>query len=357
MAEVPQKLAPFLTRCKLGDAALSRVAERFARRQSEGKLPLDAAALNFALRAEGSPYVWPRAWTLEGDEPASSESVARLQAWLDQGRDSGNRRCGVALAATAERQVLAAVAIDALADLQPVPMRARAGTWIDINASMLVPTSEAKVLLLPPGGAPYSLPTSFDGRRVRARFRVDRPGQFLVQVLAHVDGGPRPVLEATVYADVAPSRSFFGDAAPGEPLEPLPRGANPSEALLDMVNRARAGVASSPLVRSSRLDHVAQKHAEAMRERKRVAHDVGEGDPESRVDQAGINFLATGENVAHALDITRAHRALWASPSHRGNLLEPRFDQVGIGVAPDPDGSVWVCQVFADLPEPAGKPP
>jgi uncharacterized protein YkwD len=41
-----------------------------------------------------------------------------------------------------------------------------------------------------------------------------------------------------------------------------------------------------------------------------------------------------------------AQRALWASPSHRENLLFPSFDLVGIGVAPDPDGTLWVCQVF-----------
>jgi len=42
-----------------------------------------------------------------------------------------------------------------------------------------------------------------------------------------------------------------------------------------------------------------------------------------------------------------AERALWASPSHRENLLLPRFDRVGIGVARDPDGTLWVCQTFA----------
>jgi uncharacterized protein YkwD len=66
--------------------------------------------------------------------------------------------------------------------------------------------------------------------------------------------------------------------------------------------------------------------------------------------------LATGENVAHNLDVTHAHRAQWASPSHRENLLQPRFDRIGIGVALDPDGSIWVCEVFADFPDPIGAP-
>jgi uncharacterized protein YkwD len=73
------------------------------------------------------------------------------------------------------------------------------------------------------------------------------------------------------------------------------------------------------------------------------------------VQAAELSILATGENVAHAIDVTRAHRALWASPSHRENLLQPRFDRVGIGIALDADGSIWVCEVFADFPDPVAQ--
>jgi uncharacterized protein YkwD len=356
VSQVPAALAPFLAQCKLGDAALARVAERFARRQAEGNAPLDVSEISFALRAEGSPYVWPRAWTLEGGDLASPAAVERMHGWLSSFEDGGERRCGVALATTRERSVLAAVAVDALADLEPLPVRVRAGTWVDVNASVLVPASDAKLIVLGPSGAPYSVPTSFDGRRARARFNVDRPGAFLVQLLASVAGGPRPVLEATVYADARPPTSFFADAAPGEPQQPLAAGDDRSAALLAMVNLARATEQSPALERDAALDGIAERHAQAMRKLKRIAHDAGDGDPRSRVEGAALSILATGENVAHALDVTRAHRALWASPSHRENLLQPRFDRVGIGIALDPDGSIWVCEVFADFPDQVGTP-
>lgn len=356
VSQVPAALSPFLGQCKLGDAALARVAERFARRQAEGNTPLDVSEISFALRAEGSPYVWPRAWTLEGGDLASPAAVERMHGWLGSFDDGGERRCGVALATTRERSVLAAVAVDALADLEPLPVRARAGAWLDVNASVLVPASDAKLIVLGPSGAPYAVPTSFDGRRARARFNVDRPGAFLVQLLASVAGGPRPVLEATVYADAHPPTSFFGDAAPGEPTQPLAANADKASALLAMVNLARATEQSPALQRDPTLDGIAERHAQAMRKLKRIAHDAGDGDPRSRVEGAELSILATGENVAHALDVTRAHRALWASPSHRENLLQPRFDRVGIGIAVDPDGSIWVCEVFADFPDQVGLP-
>jgi uncharacterized protein YkwD len=348
--DVRPELQPFFELCRHGDAALSRVAERFARRQTEGSAPLDVSEIRFALRAEGSPYVWPRAWTLEGGDLESPAAVARMRAWLQGFRDGGERRCGVALVSGGERSVLGAVAVDALADLAPLPVRVRAGSWVDVNAELLVPASEAKVIVLGPSGAPHAVPTSFDGRAVRARVHVDRSGAFLIQVLASVAGGPRPVLEATVYAELPTPRSFFMDPAPGEPSAPLAPNADKAAALLEMVNQARATEQSPPLSRDAALDAIAQAHAEAMRKLRRIAHDAGDGDPRSRVDAANLDVLAAGENVAHALDVGRAHRALWASPSHRENLLEPRFDKVGIGMALDSDGSIWVCEVFADTP-------
>ena len=42
-----------------------------------------------------------------------------------------------------------------------------------------------------------------------------------------------------------------------------------------------------------------------------------------------------------------ANRALHASPSHRMNLLGG-YTHVGVGIAKDDAGDVWVCEVFAE---------
>src|SRR5258705_6223647 len=135
MAHFPSALQPFFEQCKHGDAALARVAERFARRQSEGSAPLDVSEISFALRAEGSPYVWPRAWTLEGGDLHSPSALERMRGWLGGWSDGGQRRCGVALTTTRERSVLAAVAVDVLADLAPLTVRLRVGSWLDVHAT------------------------------------------------------------------------------------------------------------------------------------------------------------------------------------------------------------------------------
>jgi uncharacterized protein YkwD len=147
-----------------------------------------------------------------------------------------------------------------------------------------------------------------------------------------------------VFVDSDPPLGFSASAVPGESAAsadvPAPA------ALLQMLNAARQGERLAPLRAHPELQKVAQAHAQAMLDAARVAHDLGTGDPAERVSERGLVLSITGENVARADTLVRAHRALWASPSHRGNMLHSRFTHAGIGVAVDPDGGHWVCEVF-----------
>ena len=331
--------------CGEADAALVTVATRLAEQQTLADAELDVDGISYALRAAGAPYVWPRAWLFTGREGEVEVAKARMQRWLGSFSDGGARRCGLIVRHERDSRLsVVAVAVDALADLEPLPTRARIGQWIEVRATLRVPASEAKVVVLGPRGAPHPVPTSFDEGRVRARFNADSPGRWLVQLLGAVEGGPRPLLEALVFAGSEPERTALVDKAPGE--DALDPEGDPRSALYAMVNAARESERSSALARESRLEALAQAHAEAMRRARKTAHDVGDGDLIQRLEHAGLE-LSAGENVAHAASASLAQRVLWASPSHRENLLFRGFDAVGIGVAPDPDGTLWVCQVFA----------
>ena len=116
-----------------------------------------------------------------------------------------------------------------------------------------------------------------------------------------------------------------------------------------MVAAAREEVAVRALAPDPTLARLAAEHSARMMRAARLGHQVGDGDPRERVDRSGLRAREVGENVAHAADAASAHRALWLSPSHRENLLDPRFDHVGIGVRRDADGSLWVTEIFARL--------
>lgn len=339
----PAPPADGLPPCGEPDLALARVAERVATREVNGLPQLDSQELAFALRVEGAPYVWPHTWTLLAPDGDPADVPARVGRFLGSFPDSGARRCGAArVRGPRGSAAIAVVVVDALADLDPVPLRARSGQWLRFDAAMRVPSPFAKLVVLGPAGPPKTVPTTIHDGHVRATWVPDRPGPWTAQLVATVSGGPRPILEALVFADSAPPASYSEWPAPGE-FDTPPEGA----AALRMLNEARATEGLAALRPDHRLEAVAESHALAMKKRRQLAHDLGDGDPLARLARAGISTHAAGENVAHALTLRRAHRALWASPSHRGNLLDPRFVAVGIGMARDDDGSVWLCEIFA----------
>jgi uncharacterized protein YkwD len=60
-------------------------------------------------------------------------------------------------------------------------------------------------------------------------------------------------------------------------------------------------------------------------------------------------WLYVGENLYYCtvVDPDRGHRKLMESASHRGNILDPRFTSMGVGVYIDKRGRFWVTQMFA----------
>jgi uncharacterized protein YkwD len=342
---------PFASECPASDAALGRVAQWLAEGWSESKPVPGAGEIEQRLREEGAPYVWSHAWTLAGRGNLRQTVSPRLRAWLTSFDDGGERRCGFAVVERSGQWVVGAVAADALADLAPVPAQVRAGSWVEVQAELRVPFSGAKVVVLGPRGVPKAIPTSANGSSVRARFAADVEGPWLVQVLADVAHGPRPVLEASLVAGAGERRGRARQPAPGEDADSP--NSDPDSALYRMLNVARQSEGLPAIAREMRLDQLAMAQALALEKARRVAHDLGGGDPEARVSAAGLRLLAVGENVAHAESVARAHRALWASPSHRANILSPYFDAIGIGVVRDSSGGVWVCELFgrfADRP-------
>jgi uncharacterized protein YkwD len=335
-----------LAACGNPDAALAAVASRNVDRQIAGLGLFPSDELAFTLRAAGDPHVWPRAWSVSGPALAEDDLLRRVKTWAGNWRAQGTRRCGLARGVAADgTHVTAAIAVDVLADMAPLPTTARVGQWLTLEGTMLVPTTAAKVVLLGPRGAPRTVIASLSGNKVRSSFAVDQPGAWLVQVLATVSTGPRPVLEAMVFAGTAPPAAFVRAAAPGEAA--AAGASDDDEAMRRMINAARAAEQLPPLVRDVELDKLAMVHSEEMRRTKVVGHDVGGGDPRARIEAAGIKARIAGENVASASTLEGAHRALWSSPSHRGNLLGDRWTRVGVAVVRGTDGFVWVTELFA----------
>jgi len=301
------------------------------------------------LRSLGSPHVWPRLWVLEAQALSDEQLLEEWSGWIAGAPSSGQRRCGVARADAGDGRSAAVVVVtDALADLAPLPLEARLGQWLHFDARLLAGARSGRLLLLGPDEMPRSVPSRLDPEGLHATFSVDQPGFWRVQLLLDVGSGPQPALEAWVFVDGPPDLEAALRAAPGEIATPAGAGLDQLRAALSaMIDGARRSQGLPSLARDDRLDALAQAHAGAMRRSGRTAHDVGDGSPVERVALA-IAARRVGENVARARTLERAHRALWDSPSHRGNLLDAGFDALGIGLMKTDEGDVVVCELFVD---------
>lgn len=329
------------------EASLQVVARELAQAlATKGELP-DAQEIEWRQRKAGNPHVWARTWGAQVVGSLDRKQLAAdVKKWL--GPSASRLRCGVSLVhvgGTSEKEAAVVIAIDPVADLAALPTQVKLSTWIDLDAT-LHSGSGGRVVLLPPTGAPKTMLSSESAGHLKSRFMLAKPGRHVIQVLADDANGPRPVLEAEVYAGVEPPSAPPSSAVPGE--EKGDGVTDPIEALVKRINGAREAEGLSALTIDAELSKVSQAHAQAMMKAKTLGHDVGDGDPAARVAEAGgKKWKLIGENVAKAKTERAAHRAIYASPSHRSNVLEGRFKKVGIGIASDPKtGYLWIAELY-----------
>src|SRR5215469_5330669 len=123
--------------------------------------------------------------------------------------------------------------------------------------------------------------------------------------------------------------------------------------IVELVNRERAKAGVAALKLSGRLAVAARGHSYDMALRRYFSHDSADGvSPEQRLRGSGIEYTEMGENIYTedlpnpALLPQRAVAGWMNSPGHRKNMLSPRFDETGVGMARAADGSAYVTQDF-----------
>jgi hypothetical protein len=90
-----------------------------------------------------------------------------------------------------------------------------------------------------------------------------------------------------------------------------------------------------------------------MASRGRISHSSTDGRSYmERLVEEGFYFIAIGENVALSPGYMpeRIHQALMKSQGHRENILDPKFDQVGIGAVLKKNKGYFVTQDFRRAP-------
>ena len=108
-----------------------------------------------------------------------------------------------------------------------------------------------------------------------------------------------------------------------------------SAVLIDQTNNERAEMGLSQLVPSATLTASAQMKADDMADRSYFAHTSPTGlSPWYWFEQAGYNFQTAGENLAvNFRDSSSVTRAWMNSPTHRDNVVNRNYQEIGIATA------------------------
>jgi len=125
------------------------------------------------------------------------------------------------------------------------------------------------------------------------------------------------------------------DAAPAAALS------SAESCFYNAINRERAKVGHSKLALKDDLTSIARRHSKQMAADHTIYHNNNLG------NEISGNWYAAGENVGMGPDCPTIHDAFMSSPGHRANILDTDYNQVGVGVSTDENGTVYVTEDFA----------
>lgn len=126
-------------------------------------------------------------------------------------------------------------------------------------------------------------------------------------------------------------------------------GCMPSDAksFLDRTNSLRSSQGVAKLKESSTLTNKAEAWAQHMAATGKLAHS------NLTANLGGLKWKSLGENVGYSSPTSNTlktiHDMFAASAGHRANLLKSTYTHMGVGVAKDKHGRIWVAEVFARL--------
>jgi len=197
----------------------------------------------------------------------------------------------------------------------------------------------ARVFLTRPDGSVEQ--RVMPSRAVESKFSFTNNGAYKLEVMGDgSDTGPVIVANVPLWVGPVTQRQERVLGRAGTPAQSEAR-------LFELLNQSRAAAHLPALSLDDELRDVAFGHSTDMAEHDFFGHvSPTTGDPQARLQRAGVVVSAFGENIAQADTPENAHESLMSSPGHRAVMLGAAFTHVGIAAVPAHHALVYTL-VFA----------
>ena len=149
---------------------------------------------------------------------------------------------------------------------------------------------------------------------------------------------------------IFPGQTINIPSAPSTPTTPsTPTDIRALETeVIRLVNTERTKAGLSALVENNEISRIARIKSEDFIKNNYFAHNSPTyGTPFDMLRSFGITFTAAAENIASGQKTAAEVMNTWMNSSgHRANILNPAYNQIGVGVARDNNGNLFWTQMF-----------
>jgi len=127
------------------------------------------------------------------------------------------------------------------------------------------------------------------------------------------------------------------------------KGVSDAGILFDLANKARLEGGLKPFQWDERLNEIALLKAKDIEEEGYFGHFSPKyGTPFKMLKNMGIEYNSASENIAGGKNIEKAHDSIMGSPAHRGNILNRRFNKMGVGICESAEYGYIMVQLFVE---------
>lgn len=160
----------------------------------------------------------------------------------------------------------------------------------------------------------------------------------------------------TIYLAMLMLGSNFTSTTVAKPEQPkaVVQMVDEEQRYVDLVNSERVSRGLNALRVDPLLIEVSRAHSREMADKAYFDHYSPTPGMRTALDRYLValkrrpQWAYLGENLFYCsiTDVNRGHTCLMESPAHRENILNPKFERIGVGVYKAPDGQFWVTEMF-----------